>query len=113
MKTFFHCLVSEKKGKTEMPAEASGGIPTKIILTGEKSKSTHKEELTHSKAEEVVKKKIEHAAAFQQKRSSASPSKKYPVSGSLPKLPHSEVKVTFFARLNSFVCYGVFGGLQK
>jgi len=47
-------------------------IPTKIILTGEKSKSLHKEELTASKTERVIQKKIEHGAVVKQKRMSSS-----------------------------------------
>lgn len=50
-------------------------IPTKIILTGEKSKTIHKEELNASETERNVQRKIEQAASVTQKRSSSSSAK--------------------------------------
>ena len=47
-------------------------IPTKIILTGEKSKTLHKEELNVSETERNVQRKIEQTASVTQKRSSSS-----------------------------------------
>ncbi|XP_066924821.1 deubiquitinating protein VCPIP1-like [Clytia hemisphaerica] len=55
-----------------MELDAPTCIPTKIILTGEKSKTLHKEELGTSRTERIMKKKIEHKAPIQQKRASTS-----------------------------------------
>ncbi|KAM4552244.1 deubiquitinating protein VCPIP1 [Odontesthes bonariensis] len=51
------------------PAAADSQPPTKIILTGQKAKTLHKEELTMSRAERSVQQSIsEHAAATQRRR---------------------------------------------
>ena len=55
---------------------ASTFTPTKIILTGEKKKTLHKEELTMSETERVLKTRTEHHAAIMQKRRSGEGVKK-------------------------------------
>ena len=45
--------------------------PSKIILTGPKHKTLHKEELTMNEAERLTKARITHRAAFSEKRKSA------------------------------------------
>lgn len=55
---------------------ASPYAPSKIILTGEKKKTLHKEELTMSETERVLKMRTEHHAAIMQKRRSGEGAKK-------------------------------------
>ena len=55
---------------------ASSFTPSKIILTGEKKKTLHKEELTMSETERVLKTRTEHHAAIMQKRRSGEVAKK-------------------------------------
>ncbi|EDO31070.1 predicted protein, partial [Nematostella vectensis] len=60
-------------------------VPSKIILTGEKKKTFHKEELTMSEAEKLIRTRTEHHAAVMQKRQSGSTTvKKTPEKGSPP-----------------------------
>ena len=62
----------ESKENRDSTFEIPRCIPTKIILTGEKSKTLHKEELNASETERNVQQKIEQAASVTQKRSSSS-----------------------------------------
>ena len=55
---------------------ASPFTPSKIILTGEKKKTLHKEELNMSETEKVLKTRTEHHAAIMQKRRSGEAVKK-------------------------------------
>ena len=50
--------------------------PSKIILTGEKKKTLHREELNMSETERVLKTRTEHHAAIMQKRRSGEGAKK-------------------------------------
>jgi len=50
--------------------------PSKIILTGEKKKTLHREELNLSETERVLKTRTEHHAAIMQKRRSGEGVKK-------------------------------------
>ena len=58
------------------PHAVSPFKPNKIILTGEKKKTLHKEELTVSETERVLKARTEHHAAIMQKRRSGEGAKK-------------------------------------
>ncbi|XP_069477235.1 deubiquitinating protein VCPIP1 [Ambystoma mexicanum] len=48
--------------------EAENPLPTKIILTGQKGKTLHKEELTMSKTERTIQQNITEQASLMQKR---------------------------------------------
>ena len=61
---------------SDQEANVSTFTPSKIILTGEKKKTLHKEELTMSEKEKVLKAKTEHHAAVMQKRRSGEGAKK-------------------------------------
>ena len=50
--------------------QAAPTTPSKIILTGPKQTTLHKEELTMSDEERLTKARISHRAAFSQKRKS-------------------------------------------
>ena len=65
----------EKQQATSAHLDNAFITPTKIILTGPKSKSIHKEELIASKSEHILRKKIEHGAVMKQKRLTSSPIK--------------------------------------
>ena len=59
-----------------MDMDTTQSTPTtsaKIILTGPKHKTLHKEELTVNKEEQLTKARITHRAAFSQKRKSPKP----------------------------------------
>lgn len=58
------------------PNAAGPFMPSKIILMGEKKKTLHKEELTMSETERVLKTRTEHHAAIMQKRRSGEGVKK-------------------------------------
>ena len=60
----------------EDPNAVSPFTPSKIILTGEKKKTLHREELTMSETERVLKTRTEHHAAIMQKRRSGEGAKK-------------------------------------
>ena len=62
----------ESKEKDDSAFERPKCIPTKIILTGEKSKTLHKEELNVSECEKKIQRKIEQGASVKQKRTSSS-----------------------------------------
>ena len=64
-----------KAENTSVNASDEQTTPMKIILTGPKSKTIHKEELNASKSEQILRKKIEHGAVVKQKRLSTSPLK--------------------------------------
>ena len=64
------------KNSDQDPAAVIPFTPSKIILTGEKKKTMHKEELTMSETERVVKTRTEHHAAVMQKRRSGEGAKK-------------------------------------
>ena len=57
-------------------SSVSSYSPSKIILTGEKKKTFHKEELTMSDTERVLKTRTEHHASVMQKRRSGEGTKK-------------------------------------
>ncbi|XP_068722589.1 deubiquitinating protein VCPIP1-like [Montipora capricornis] len=61
---------------SDQEANVSTFTPSKIILMGEKKKTLHKEELTMSEKEKVLKAKTEHHAAVMQKRRSGEGAKK-------------------------------------
>lgn len=63
---------------------------SKIILTGAKSKTVHKEELVVSKTEQMLRKKIQHSASLKQNRSSASPVKQTKIDTSPSKVLNEE-----------------------
>ena len=67
--------------------------PSKIILTGEKKKTLHREELNMSETERVVKTRTEHHAAIMQKRRSGEGVKKTPEKEA--KVPKQQVHVLF------------------
>ena len=71
-------------------ADNSKNLSSKIILTGAKSKTIHKEELTASKTEQVLRKKIEHGAVLKQKRLSSSPMKQTSIDTSPNKIVNVE-----------------------
>ena len=100
------CYVVSEEPKTEnelqceskTSAEKLAQHPDKIILTGAKSKVLHKEELTVSKTEQVLRKKIEHGAIVKQKRLSSSPLKRN--SETQPKQNHVSPKQSSPERLD-------------
>lgn len=53
---------------TDPGQEAESPLPTKIILTGQKGKTLHKEELTMSKTERTIQQNIVEQASLMQKR---------------------------------------------
>lgn len=55
---------------TEVPPPPDPQLPTKIILTGQKAKTLHKEELTMSRAERSLQQSISEQAFVSQKRRS-------------------------------------------
>ena len=59
--------------------------PSKIILTGEKKKTLHREELNMSETERVLKTRTEHHAAIMQKRRSGEGVKKTEKEAKVPK----------------------------
>ena len=64
--------------------------PSKIILTGEKKKTLHREELNMSETERVLKTRTEHHAAIMQKRRSGEGTKK--ASDKEAKVPKQQVQ---------------------
>ncbi|XP_066272769.1 deubiquitinating protein VCPIP1-like [Branchiostoma lanceolatum] len=60
----------EREGEPRQHAALDPSSPSKIILTGHKHKTIHKEELTMSEAERMVQRKITDKAAHQQKKKS-------------------------------------------
>ena len=66
-------------GKQELSSANDRGnesTPMKYILIGPKKKTIHKEELTKSNAERLTKARIQHHAAYSQKRKNAGESPK-------------------------------------
>ena len=82
--------VSLGSGSSDSGSESSAAVtpytPSKIILTGEKKKTFHREELTASNTERALKTRTEHhAAIMQKKKSGASVNKGAESSNRLPK----------------------------
>ena len=88
-------------GQSKQDPEAAGPFTSsKIILTGEKKKTLHREELTMSNTEKVLKMRTEHHAAIMQKRRSGEPAKKTPEKGAkIPKQQVCPVVVCFCVQL--------------
>ena len=70
-------------------ADVSSFTPSKIILMGEKKKTFHKEELTVSETERVLKTKTVHHAVVMQKRRSGEGARK--TSNKEAKVPKQQV----------------------
>ncbi|KAI8501465.1 Deubiquitinating protein VCIP135 [Branchiostoma belcheri] len=60
----------EREGEPRQQEALDPSSPSKIILTGHKHKTIHKEELTMSEAERMVQRKITDKAAHEQKKKS-------------------------------------------
>lgn len=74
---------------SEQNADVNSFTPSKIILTGEKKKTLHKEELTASETERLLKTKTEHHAVIMQKRRSKGGARK--TSNKEAKVPKQHV----------------------
>ena len=82
-------VVQATSSEQHQNADVSSFTPSKIILTGVKKKTLHKEELTASETERLLKTKTEHHAVIMQKRRSGEGARK--TSNKEAKVPKQHV----------------------